>query len=152
MQIDKYDRNILNALQRDARLSNNDLSDIAQLSPSQCSRRRTRLEQSGYISGYHAMLKREKVGYGLLSIISVTLATHGKENAESFRLLVAELPEVVEAYALAGEMDYMIKVATRDLDALAEFVNHSLLTHASVERVKTSIVLGTLKESIELAL
>lgn len=150
--MDKFDRQILNALQSEARLTNNELSGVANLSASQCSRRRARLEDEGYISGYHAKLNREKVGCGLLSMVTVTLSSHGSRNAEQFRLLVAGLPQVVEAYALTGEMDYLIKVATKDLSALSEFVNGSLLTHESVERVKTSIVLDVVKEASILTL
>lgn len=150
MHLDSYDREILTALQRDARLTNNELSELAHLSPSQCSRRRNRLESEGIIVGYHAKLSRDKVGYGLLSMVTVTLASHGKRNSDRFAKLVLSLPEVIEAYALTGEMDYLVKVATKDLDTLASFVNQQLLTHDSVERVKTSIVLGSLKERHEL--
>jgi DNA-binding Lrp family transcriptional regulator len=144
--LDKMDLKLLAELQKDGRLTNNELSDRIALSPSQCSRRRTRLEAEGYISGYHAAIDRQKLGLGLMVVISVTLATHNRDNAKRFGELLADLPEVLEAYALTGEMDYHLKVVTRDLNDLSRFVNDVLLPHDSVQHVKTSIVLNVLKD------
>ncbi len=146
-QIDDFDRKILALLQEDARLTNNDLSARVHLSPSQCSRRRQRLEEEGLIRGYRAALDREKLGFLLVSMVSVTLATHNRDNARRFADLVSRLPEVQEAHALTGEMDYVLKVVTPDLKMLSEFVNGVLLPHESVQHVKTAIVLDTLKEA-----
>lgn len=143
--LDLFDLKILEALQTDGRLTNNELADRIALSASQCSRRRSRLEAEGYILGYQARLNRQKVGLDLLVVISVTLATHNRDNARRFAALVNDLPEVLEAYALTGEMDYHLKVATRGLSGLSRFVNDVLLPHDSVQHVKTSIVLDTLK-------
>jgi Lrp/AsnC family transcriptional regulator, leucine-responsive regulatory protein len=143
--LDAFDLKILEALQKDGRLTNNELADRIALSASQCSRRRSRLEAEGYIQGYQARLDRQKVGLDLLVVISVTLATHNRDNARRFAALVNDLPEVLEAYALTGEMDYHLKVATRGLAGLSRFVNDVLLPHDSVQHVKTSIVLDTLK-------
>lgn len=145
-QIDQFDRKLLALLQQDARLTNNDLAERVHLSPSQCSRRRQRLEEEGFIRGYRAVLDRERLGFPLVNIISVTLATHNRDNARRFAELLSRLPEVQEAHALTGEMDYMIKVVTPDLRSLADFVNGVLLPHESVQHVKTAIVLETLKE------
>jgi DNA-binding Lrp family transcriptional regulator len=145
--LDEFDRKILALLQVDARLTNNDLSARVHLSPSQCSRRRQRLEDEGLILGYRAALDREKLGFLLVSMVSVTLATHNRDNARRFADLVSRLPEVQEAHALTGEMDYVLKVVTPDLKMLSEFVNGVLLPHDSVQHVKTAIVLDTLKEA-----
>ena len=147
MQIDQFDRKILAMLQDDARLTNNDLAQRVNLSASQCSRRRQRLEEEGLIRGYRAVLDRERLGFPLVNVISVTLATHNRDNARRFGDLLARLPEVQEAHALTGEMDYILKVVTPDLKSLAEFVNGILLPHESVQHVKTAIVLETLKET-----
>ena len=151
-EIDAFDRKILALLQVDGRLTNNDLSERVNLSPSQCSRRRQRLEEQGLIRFYRAVLDRERLGFPLVNIVSVTLATHNRDNARRFAELLARLPEVLEAHALTGEMDYFVKVVTPDLKSLAEFVNDVLLPHESVQHVKTSIVLQTLKETTELPL
>lgn len=147
---DQFDRKILALLQADARLTNNELSERVNLSPSQCSRRRQRLEEEGYISGYRAVLNRDRLGFGLVNVITVTLATHNRDNSRRFADLIARLPEVQEAHALTGEMDYILKVVTRDLKSLSEFVNGVLLPHDSVQHVKTAIVLQTLKETGDL--
>jgi DNA-binding Lrp family transcriptional regulator len=144
-ELDGFDLKILDALQKDGRLTNNELAERIALSASQCSRRRSRLEADGFIRSYQANLDRQKVGLDLLVVISVTLATHNRDNARKFALLVNDLPEVLEAYALTGEMDYHLKVATRGLSGLSHFVNDILLPHDSVQHVKTSIVLDTLK-------
>ena len=146
-RLDKFDRKILAHLQEDARLTNNDLSERVNLSPSQCSRRRQRLEDEGLIRGYRAVLDRDRLGFPLVNVISVTLATHNRDNARRFADLLTRLPEVQEAHALTGEMDYILKVVTPDLKSLADFVNDVLLPHDSVEHVKTAIVLETLKET-----
>ena len=147
VQLDKFDRKLLSLLQEDARLTNSDLSERVNLSPSQCSRRRQRLEEEGLIRGYRAVLDRERLGFSLVNIVSVTLATHNRDNARRFAELLARLPEVQEAHALTGEMDYILKVVTPDLKSLSEFVNGVLLPHESVQHVKTAIVLETLKET-----
>ena len=152
VQIDEFDRKLLRLLQEDARLTNAELSERVNLSASQCSRRRMRLEQAGIIRGYRADLDREKLEVGIVNIITVTLATHNRDNARRFARLIGDLPEVLEAYALTGEMDYIIKVVTADLKGLSAFVSEVLLPHESVQHVKTSIVLDTLKESAALPL
>jgi DNA-binding Lrp family transcriptional regulator len=151
-RIDQFDRKILALLQDDARLTNNDLSNKVNLSPSQCSRRRQRLEDEGFIRFYRAMLDRDRLGFGLVNVVTVTLSTHNRDNARRFAELVSRLPEVQEAHALTGEMDYILKVVTRDLKSLAAFVNDVLLPHESVQHVKTAIVLETLKETTSLPL
>lgn len=146
-QFDDFDRKIMALLQEDARLTNNELAERIHLSASQCSRRRQRLEEDGFIMAYHASLDRERLGFPLVNFISVTLATHNRDNARRFAELLKRLPEVQEAHALTGEMDYMLKVVTPDLKSLSEFVSGVLLPHESVQHVKTAVVLETLKET-----
>lgn len=151
-QIDQFDRKILSLLQEDARLTNSDLSERVNLSPSQCSRRRQRLEEDGLIKGYRAILDRDRLGFSLVNVISVTLSTHNRDNARRFADLLSRLPEVQEAHALTGEMDYILKVVTPDLKSLSRFVNDVLLPHEAVQHVKTAIVLETLKDTTALPL
>ena len=152
VQIDDFDRKLLTLLQQDARLTNNELSERINLSPSQCSRRRMRLEEEGYIRAYRAELDREKLDLGIVIIVTVTLSTHNRDNAQRFARLISSLPEVLEAFSLTGEMDYVIKVVVPNLKALSAFVNDVLLPHESVAHVKTAIVLDTLKETTALPL
>lgn len=144
-KLDHYDLKLLSELQKDGRLSNYDLAERIALSPSQCSRRRSRLETEGIIEGYKAIVSRAKVGLDLLVVISVTLSSQNQDGARRFGRLVNELPEVIEAFALTGDMDYYLKVAVASLDDLSRFINDVLLPHESVQKVRTSIVLDILK-------
>lgn len=150
--LDNFDTRILQALQADGRLGNAELAQHAKLSASQCSRRRQHLESSGVINGYHACLSREKTGFSLINFITVTLSRHNRDNALRFATLIADMPEVLEAHALTGEMDYILKVVTRDLAGLSALVNNQLLQHESIQNVKTSVVLNTIKETTALPL
>ena len=145
--IDHFDRKILTQLQANGRLTNGELADRIGLSPSQCSRRRSALEASGHIRGYHAALDPLKVGIGVTCMIAINLSTHNEDNAEKLKRLLIGLPHVQEAHALTGEMDYAIKVVARDLRELSAFINHTLLRHEAVQNIKTSIVLDTIKET-----
>ena len=148
--MDGFDCNIIRALQKDGRLTNGELGERVGLSASQCSRRRTALEESGVIRGYTALVDPEKIGVDLTSIISVTMASHDDENADQFRQLLANLDNVQEAFSLTGEMDYSIKVVSPDLKSLSRFISEVLLPHKAVRNVKTAIVLDTIKSTLAL--
>lgn len=145
--MDAFDRRILDALQRDARLTNNELSERVGLSASQCSRRRAALEESGAIRGYHAALEAGALGFGVVAFVQVTLATHSPDNARRFRLLVERTDEVQEAFAVTGEADYLVKMVAADLPSLARILNEVFLPHESVAHVRSSIALEGLKDT-----
>jgi DNA-binding Lrp family transcriptional regulator len=150
--VDGFDLKILAALQDDGRLTNQQLADVAGLSASQCSRRRTRLEEEKVIAGYHADLASEALGFSLIAFIHITLATHSPDNAKHFRDLVLRRDEVQEAYSLTGDADYLLKVVLRDLKSLSDIVNNVLMPHQSIAHVRSSIVLDRLKETSKLPL
>jgi DNA-binding Lrp family transcriptional regulator len=110
------------------------------------------LEDGGVILSYRAMLSPEKVGLTLIVFIHVALDQHSRENAGLFQQLVSDCPEVIEAYALTGEADYLLKVQVRDLAALSHIVNEVLLPHPAVARVRSEIALQTLKRPSPLPL
>jgi DNA-binding Lrp family transcriptional regulator len=143
---------MLAALQDDGRLTNQQLADLVGLSASQCSRRRMRLEEEKVISGYHADLSSEALGFNLIAFIQITLATHSPDNAKKFRSLVTRVDDIQDAYALTGDSDYLLKVVLRDLKSLSDIVNNVLMPHQSVAHVRSSIVLDRLKESAKLPL
>ena len=149
---DSLDLKILAALQDDGRLTNQQLADLVGLSASQCSRRRSRLEEEKVIAGYHASLAGEALGFSLIAFIQITLATHSPDNAKKFRALVGRVDDIQEAYALTGDADYLLKVVLRDLKGLSDIVNNVLMPHPSVAHVRSSIVLERLKESTRLPL
>ena len=152
IDVDAFDLKILAALQGDGRLTNQQLADLVGLSASQCSRRRMRLEQEKVISGYHADLSGEALGFNLIAFINITLATHSPDNAKKFRALINRIDEIQEAYALTGDSDYVLKAVLRDLKGLSDIVNNVLMPHPSVAHVRSSVVLDRLKESAKLPL
>jgi DNA-binding Lrp family transcriptional regulator len=152
IQLDAFDLKMLAALQDDGRLTNQQLADLVGLSASQCSRRRMRLEEARVISGYHADLAGEALGFGLIAFIHITLATHSPDNAKKFRALVNRVDDIQEAYSLTGDADYLLKAVLRDLKSLSDIVNNVLMPHQSVAHVRSSIVLDRLKESAKLPL
>ncbi len=150
--LDAFDLKILAALQDDGRLGNQDLADRVNLSPSQCSRRRIRLEESGVVRGYRAELDPALIGLGILVFTKVTLARHSGDNARRFAELVRRLDCVLEAHSMTGDSDYLLKLIMPDLKALSAVVNDELLAHESVASVRSSVVLDTLKEASPLPL
>lgn len=145
--MDHFDIKLLDALQRDGRLTNNELAEKVGLSPSQCSRRRSQLEEEGAIRGYHAALEPGALGFGVIAFVQVTLATHSPDNARRFQHLVERVDEVQEAFAVTGEADYLVKMVAPDLPSLATLLNDIFLPHESVAHVRSSIALTTLKDS-----
>ena len=145
--MDMFDLRILDALQRDGRLTNNELAEKAGLSASQCSRRRAQLEADGIIRAYHASLDPEAVGLKVQAFVQVTLATHSPDNSRRFHALIAGVDAVQEAFAVTGEADYLVKVIVEDLPALARLLNDVFLPNESVAHVRSSVALTCLKDS-----
>ncbi len=147
--LDRIDRTLLNQLQRDARLTQEQLAEQVGLSASAVQRRVRRMEQAGIIQGYHAAVDARRLGLGLSAMLSVRLEKHRAESQraplESFRAAVQTWPEVVECLALTGEMDYLLRVHVQDMEHYAHFVLQTLLKHESVEDVKSSFVLAQIK-------
>jgi DNA-binding Lrp family transcriptional regulator len=145
--MDSFDLRILDALQRDGRLTNNELAEKVGLSPSQCSRRRSQLESDGIIRAYHASLNPEAVGLKVQAFVQITLATHSPDNSRRFQALIDDVEAVQEAFAVTGEADYLVKVIVEDLPALAKLLNDVFLPNPSVAHVRSSVALTCLKDS-----
>jgi Lrp/AsnC family leucine-responsive transcriptional regulator len=107
---DPIDRRIVAALQADGRLTNTDLAQRVELSPSPCLRRVNRLERDGYIEGYRAILRREHIGLGLTVFVGVQIEGHANRTAIEFEKAVVAFPEVVACDMLSGEADYLLEV------------------------------------------
>lgn len=150
--LDTFDWRLLDALQADASLTNAALAERIGLSASQVSRRRQRLEETGVIRGYRAHLDPARIGLGVIVFIHVALNTHSRDNARRFRDLVRLTPAILEAHALTGEADYLVKVVVADLRELSALVNDVLLPDESVARLRSEIVLESLKEGTALPL
>jgi DNA-binding Lrp family transcriptional regulator len=150
MRMDGFDRKLLSALQQNGAQTNQELADTVGLSPSQISRRRQQLELEGTIQRYEARLSPEKLGFGLRAFVHITLAAHSPHNSKRFLDLVTRTSEILEAHALTGNSDYLLKVVVADLRALSALINETLLPHEAVDRVRSEIVLETLKETAAL--
>ena len=147
MQLDRYDRQLLELLQQDGRISNQDLADRIALSPSACLRRVQRLEQLGVLAGYAARIDPRKVGLGLQAFVRVQLEKHGQAGIDRFAAAVQDWDEVVACHALTGDMDYLLHVMVRDLGHFSRFLLDRLLDAAGVADVNSSFVLRTVKAS-----
>jgi Lrp/AsnC family leucine-responsive transcriptional regulator len=151
IQLDAIDRRILRALQADGRITYDVLAAQVSLSPSAALRRVKRLEESGVIAGYVALVPAERVGLGLTAYLNVRLEKHSEVHKRNpmdlFRAAVQTWPEVVECVALTGEMDYLLRVVVQDMAHYARFVMETLLKHPSVEDCKTSFVMDRVKNT-----
>lgn len=144
-QLDAIDRKMLNALQKDGRIAITDLAQAVGLSATPCARRLKRLEDEGFIRGYHAALDPKKVGCGLQAFVQIRLGDHAEQIVEGFQAAVLRRPEVVACYAVTGSSDFLIHVMTSDLDALSEFTTRTLLRMPGIRDTQSSIVLSVLK-------
>jgi DNA-binding Lrp family transcriptional regulator len=150
--MDEFDRKILASLQRDSAASRAELADQAGLSESQVARRRQALEQSRVIRRYRADLDARALGLAVTAFVHVKLKGHSDGNARRFRDLVHLTPGILEAHAVTGDFDYLLKLCVADLDALRDLVNGVLLMHQTVDRIRSEIVLEILRDDQLLAL
>lgn len=143
---------MLDALQRDAGMSRNHLAEKVGLSDSQAARRRQALEESGVIRRYRAVLDAKKAGLAVTAFVHVKLHNHSKGNSKRFADLISRTAGIMEAHAVTGDFDYLLKLAVADLSALQRIITDTLLAHAAVDRVRSEIALETLRDDNLLAL
>lgn len=148
MTLDGFDIAILAALQRDGAMTNAALSEVVNLSASQCSRRRAALEAAGVIEGYGARLSAARLGYGLRAIVRVNLSSHGQTKEQDFARFVARHAQIRSAFSVSGDADYILDIRARDLEEFAEFLHRALLPNSQVAQVRSEIVLRTIKDEI----
>lgn len=150
--VDDIDRLLLMELQQDGSLSNVELARRVLLSPPAVHTRVRRLETLGYIRLYTALLDREKVGYDLLCMVSVTLRWHETEHIQAFREAIRQMPEVLECLFVTGDADYLLKVVTHNRKELEQFLTEKLTPIRGVGHISTSVVLDELKYTTVLKL
>ena len=144
--LDSIDTRLLTALQKDAHLTAQQLSDLLNLSASQIGRRRQRLEAEGFIDGYTARLNAKRLGLSVQGFVQVHLGTHGPEQSASFARMIDTQPEITSAWTLTGDADYLLRVYCKDLTALNTLIHGVLLPHPAVVRVHSQIVMDQLKQ------
>lgn len=150
--LDAIDCRIVAALQADGRLSNVELADKVGLSASPCLRRVRRLEQEGYIDGYRAALRRERVGLGFTVFLGVKIDGHSNDRALAFEQNISAMPEVVACHLVSGEADYLLEVVTTDLAAYQRFLVGKLLNLPIVREVRSNISIQAVKTAAPLPL
>ncbi len=143
--LDELDHRILAELQRDGRLSHQDLSDRVGLSPSPCARRIRKLEADGYITGYSARIDEQKMGFGFSVFVSVRLDRQVDDRLVAFEQEIGRCPEVVDCWLMTGGFDYLLRVSVRDLDEFERFLTSRLTRIAGVASLESSIPIRRVK-------
>ncbi len=142
MQADRYDRQILRALQEDGRISNQELAERIGLSPSPCLRRVRALEEAGVITGYRALLDAKALGLSLMALVHISMDQHTPERFKHFDAQVAQIEEVTECLLITGQSaDYQLKVLVRDMDAYQDLLLNRITRIKGVTGVHSSFVL-----------
>jgi Lrp/AsnC family leucine-responsive transcriptional regulator len=152
MQLDKTDMGILAVLQSNARISNQDLAERVNISPSPCLRRVRKLEESGVIQRYVALLDPKALGQSLQAFIEVRLENQNPASVARFEAEVRKFVEVQESYLMTGEWDFILRVVVSDLEGLENFHMRRLSKVAGICNLRTSICLRQAKFSTELDL
>ena len=151
-QLDRTDLRLLAALQDDARLTVAQLAEKVSLSASPCWRRVKRLEEAGYIEGYHAHLSASRLGHGITAFVSVVMGNHSQEVARAFEAAIQDIPEVVACHNVSGEYDFLLEVVAADLAAYGDFARNVLQDLPGVTELHSSFSLKSLKDQRKLPL
>lgn len=148
--LDRTDRQLLDALQDNARLTVAELAGRVALSPSPCWRRIRQLEQAGYIEGYRAQLSADRLGYGITAFVSVVMGNHSQEVARAFEARLDEIPEIIACHNVSGRYDFLLEVVAVDLAAYGEFARNTLQALPGVKELHSSFSLKSLKAQRQL--
>ncbi|WP_120076547.1 Lrp/AsnC family transcriptional regulator [Aurantiacibacter odishensis] len=143
--LDKIDRRLLAELQAEGRVTNVDLARRVGLTAPPCLRRVRTLEEEGVIRGYHADLDASKLGFAITVFAMVSLRSQAEEDLKAFEDHIAKLDEVRECHMLNGEIDFILKIVSKDLQSFQEFLTSKLTPAPNVASVKTSLTIRTSK-------
>ena len=152
MQLDKYDRAILEALQQDGRISNVHLAAKVNLSESACLRRVRALEDEGYIDRYVTLVNQSRVGLGGNVLVHIGLHREEQSELAAFEAAVRNIPEVMECYLMTGEFDYLLRVVVADMADFERLHKEALTRLPGVARVNSSVAIRTVQKKTELPL
>lgn len=144
--LDRRDRDILRVLQKEGRISNQELARRTHQATTPCWRRVRQLEESGIIRGYRAVLDRQALGFGVMAFIRVSIDSHSEADAQRFEREVAALDEVYACYAVTGEADFVLQVVATDLDSYGQFAMNRIRRLPGIKSMNTMFVLRELKE------
>ena len=144
-ELDRIDKKILRELEKNARITNNELAEKVGLSATPCWKRVKNLEAKGIIKGYHAQLSAERLGFSDIAIIQVRLDKHGDQMLKNFDQALAEIPEVIDAFIVTGEFDYMIIAAVSSMSHYERFIREKLYKLPGIQHSHTSFVVRRLQ-------
>lgn len=142
-EIDRTDRAIVAALQRDGRLANVDLAEEVSLSPSACLRRVKALEADGIIAGYRAELDRTKAGLELTVFVELKVGVHTRQNWLDLETALRRIPAVVGVWVISGTADFLVEAVVPDLTAYEQLLLNDILTIPSVVDARSNFVIRT---------
>lgn len=146
LKLDPIDLKILDAIQRDGRITKLALAEAVGLSPTPCWMRLARLEKAGIVSGYHARIAMRVIAPVATVLMEVTLASHRQADFDRFERAVRDIPEIVACWSVGGGVDYLMKIMARDIDAYQRLVDALLERELGIDRYFTYIVIKTVKE------
>jgi Lrp/AsnC family transcriptional regulator, regulator of ectoine-degradation genes len=149
-KLDAIDLKILDAIQRDGRITKLALAEQVGLSPTPCWMRLRKLEKAGIVSGYHARIAMRVVAPVATVLMEVTLANHRQADFDRFERVIRDIPEIVACWSVGGGVDYVLKVMARDIDAYQRLVDGLLDREIGIDRYFTYIVIKTVKDEIAL--
>jgi Lrp/AsnC family transcriptional regulator of ectoine degradation len=149
-KLDAIDLKILEAIQRDGRITKLALAEQVGLSPTPCWMRLRKLEKAGIVSGYHARIAMRVVAPVATVLMEVTLASHRQADFDRFERVIRDIPEIVACWSVGGGVDYVLKVMARDIDAYQRLVDSLLEREIGIDRYFTYIVIKTVKVDIAL--
>lgn len=145
MKIDSIDKQILSILQQDAQITNVELAKKIGISPPAMLERVKRLEKNGIIKRYVAIVDPSKVSKGIFALVSVSLSAHQLSSIDQFTRQIKKLDEVLECYHVAGEEDFILKIAVSSIEEYEKFILSKLTKINGVSKVNTKFVLSTVK-------
>lgn len=146
--MDEKDRQIIRTLQREGRMSNQDLAEAVNLSPSPCLRRLRNLEKAGVILGYSARVDPKAYGLAITAFVRIRLERHDETTVQTFEQEVARMEEVLECHVMTGQTDYQLRVVVESLDAYEEFIRVRLHRVGGIGSIDTSFAYGTVKDTM----
>lgn len=146
-KIDRIDKNILNELQKDGRLSNVELSKRVGLSPTPCLERVKRLEKEQYITGYQANLNSVKLDLALLVFVEISLSKTSPDVFDDFAAAVHELDVIQECHLVSGDFDFLLKTRVKDMLAYRQLLGDTLLRLPAVSESRTYVVMDEIKSN-----
>ncbi|HEB96896.1 MAG TPA: Lrp/AsnC family transcriptional regulator [Sedimenticola thiotaurini] len=151
-ELDRTDRRILNLLQRDGRMTNAELAGRVNLSASACLRRVQRLEQSGVIDRYVLLVRQEAVGKPTSVFVEISLDSQSDESLDAFERAVADCPEIMECFLMAGDSDYLLRLVVADARDYERIHRQHLSRFPHVARIRSNFALRTVCRKTALVL